>query len=165
LAKKAIQKRPGWEIVAHRWRQWQSFEKASRCTFCRVKNVEFEEDKSDIRTTPIGDVCLSCYFDRETCEVCGLGPVVCGESHASALEFQGKKVCADCLVPEVPLDAWNNWLLFYVYSPASSFAQVLADASAEEFERSPGRYSRRALRRVMEIEWPILDSVHGWYGL
>jgi hypothetical protein len=130
-----------------------------------VKNAEFVDDSYDIRTTPIGDVCLACWLGRETCQVCGLGPVVGGFSRVSALEFRGKKICADCLVPEVPLDAWNDWLLFYIYSPQSSFAQVLADAYAEDYERSPGRHSRRALRRVMEIEWPLIDSVQGWYGL
>ena len=70
--------------------------------------------------------------------------------------FQGKHTCADCLVPEIPADSWRDWLLYFVYTPRSSFVQVLEDAFAEDFQRDAPMPSRR-LREVRE--WPLITAL------
>lgn len=78
---------------------------------------------------------MRCWLDRDTCQVCGVGAVAVGWSQDTALEFQGRRICAECLVPTVPHNAWRDWLLFYVYTPKTSFLEVLNDVFAEEFQR------------------------------
>ena len=63
--------------------------------------------------------------------------------------FQGQRICADCLVPEIPANSWRDWLLYFVYTPRSSFVQVLEDAFAEDFQRDVPPPPRRVQ------EWPL----------
>jgi len=105
--------------------------------------VLHESDRPDIRRTPLGDCCFSCWLDWDVCEVCGVGAA------ESGVVFQGKRICANCLVPEIPSNSWRDWLLYFVYTPRSSFVQVLEDAFAEDFQRDVPSPTRRVQ------EWPI----------
>lgn len=135
--------REDWEIVAYRLQEWKRFHAAPLCSFCRARNVFHEAGYPDIRTTPVGDCCISCWIDWEVCEVCGVGAAV------QDVVFRKQRICADCLVPDIPANAWRDWLLYFVYTPRSSFVQVLEDAFAEDFQRNPTPPRR-------EREWPLI---------
>lgn len=152
-------KKQEWEIVAHRLQQWKTYSRAPVCQICRARNSYYDPHKKDIRITPIGDVCLPCWLDRETCEVCGVGPVVPGDSWSRALKFQGNKVCYDCLVPDVPMDAWKDWLLYFCYTPKSSFVAILEDALAEDVRRRVDRVQSTHVSVRSIKEWPLIDAL------
>jgi hypothetical protein len=138
-----------WEIVSYRLRQWEAFTPAPLCTVhgCRARNVLYEAHRPDIRRTEaLGDCCVSCWIDADVCEVCGVGVAEPG------LVYQGRRTCGDCLrTPEIPTDAWHDWLLYYVYTPRSAFVQIMEDAFAEDFRRTtlPSRRIR---------EWPLTTA-------
>lgn len=137
-----------WEIVAWRLQEWKKFTPAPFCSGvdCRARNVLYSPRRPDIRNTPMGKLCISCWIDWEACEVCGVAPAIRG------VKFQGRHICGECLVPDIPNDLWNNWLLVYIYTPRSSFVEVLDDAFAEDFRSAPA-----TPRRVQA--WPVVTTV------
>gem|GEM_PF-6603275 len=138
-----------WQIVSYRLQQWKGFLPAPLCSVsgCRARNVYHESNRPDIRRTPLGDCCISCWLDWEACEVCGHGAALPGTT------FRGQHVCAECLLtPEIPDSAWHDWILYYVYAPRSAFVQILEDAFAEDFRRAaptPRRFSEWHLTTVL----------------
>ena len=149
-------KQEPWQIVAYRLQRWKEFIPAPACSrrACRARNILHEPHLSDIRATPIGDLCISCWIDWEECGICGLAPAML------EFRFRGQYVCEDCLVPEIPSDSWRDWLLYFIYTPRSSLVQVLEDAFAEDFHKASRRAcsSQQAPTGRMQ-EWS-LTTVH-----
>jgi hypothetical protein len=54
----------------------------------------------------------------------GVGPVAIDEyTNSVAMVFRGKRICAECLVPEIP-KSWDDWLFVFFTTPKSSFQRV-----------------------------------------
>lgn len=87
-----------------------------------------------------------------------MGAVVSGDSKDKPLVFRGKKICANCLVPDVPEAAWRDWLLYFVYTPQSSFVQVMEHAFVMDCERRRGD-AAWSDNEIGVGTWGISDSV------
>jgi hypothetical protein len=133
-------------VVFARLEEWRGFaEKAPVCALCHRQNFLDDPTRAQIRVTPVGELCLRCWLDWPACEVCGTGPIVVDEyiGNVSAgwrseargdvlrapekvnrgIFFRGKRICADCLVPEIH-GAWSDWLRWFFATPKSSYLRV-----------------------------------------
>lgn len=111
------------------WRQLPSL--ASLCLAwvpsqqcqCRVSG---KAHYGQVRRTSFGPMCLACWLEWPSCDMCGVGLKEPSYNGLHRATFRGKNYCADCLVPEVS-ENYVRWSLECMLSLGSSFAYVVDD--------------------------------------
>ena len=90
-----------------------------RCAMCRKQG---NSKAHDLRVTPVNTLCLTCWLAWPSCEICGVGARQPGYDDNPT--YQGKHLCAECLVPEIS-EEYVRWQFICVAQMGSSFNFVV----------------------------------------
>jgi len=122
-AEEATSRRLRWRVL-----QWKTFPLARRLNSHYQKNrctvYDCRAYGDDLRDTPIGRTCFSCWLEWPSCQECGVAPRE--PSYDGLATFQGRHLCAECLCPPIS-EGYIRWSLEWWTSFGSGFSMLLSD--------------------------------------